>query len=174
RIEKMAAAHGLGDFKWIQPRSIVLGEWVRMKCLYGCPGYGSRKTCPPFVPSVAECRDFFGEYRAGILFHFGVKFENPDMRHAWSNEVNKRMLEFEREVFLSGFQKAFLFPQAPCRLCGECSGTDKECRQPSKSRPTLEAFGVDVYTTARIAGFPIQVVKDYNEEINRYGLLLLE
>jgi predicted metal-binding protein len=66
-----------------------------------------------------------------------------------------------------------MFPQAPCRLCKNCTGTE-ECRQPYQSRPTLEAFGVDVYSTARMLGYPIQVVKDYQDEMNRYGLLLVE
>ncbi len=173
-IEKMAVDHGLEDFRWIQPASIVLGEWVRMKCTYGCPGYGTRKTCPPYVPSVAECQKFFSEYRDAVLFHFAKKLKKPEMRHPWSKEVNQRMLDLEREVFLAGYQKAFVFPQAPCRLCSRCLGTDKECRHPYQSRPTLEAFGVDVYSTARMAGYPIQVVKRFDEEMNRYGLLLIE
>lgn len=31
---------GLQGAKEIDPRSIVTAEWVRMKCQYGCPGYG--------------------------------------------------------------------------------------------------------------------------------------
>jgi hypothetical protein len=42
------------------------------------------------------------------------------------------------------------------------------------SRPTLEAFGMDVYATAHKMGYPIQVVKGYEEETNRFGLLLVE
>ena len=174
RIEKMADAQGLKDFKWIRPRSVVLGEWVRMKCNYGCGGYGKRKTCPPDVPSVEECTKFFGEYQHGLLFHFAKKLKNPEMRHSWSGEINRRMLDLEKKVFLSGFQKAFMFPMAPCRLCTRCAGDKGGCRRPSEARPTLEAFGVDVFSTARMMGYPIQVVKNYQEEMNRYGLLLVE
>jgi len=173
KIEKMAKDHALEDFKWIHPRTIIVGEWVRMKCNYGCGGYGKRKTCPPYVPSVEECRKFFKEYQHGLLFHFAKRFKDPEMRHPWSREVNQRMLGLEREVFLSGYQKAFVFPQATCRLCKNCKGGN-ECRLPYQARPTLEAFGVDVYGTARMMGYPIQVVKDYQDEMNRYGLLLVE
>lgn len=174
QIEKMAMQQGLKDFKWMDPRSIILAEWVRMKCNYGCPGYGKRKTCPPYVPSVEECMRFFKEFKHGLFFHFAKKFKDPEMRHPWSKEVNQRMLDLEREVFLSGYHKAFVFTQAPCRLCKNCTGTAEDCSQPYLSRPTLEAFGVDVYGTARMMGYPIQVVKDYHEEMNRYGLLLVE
>ncbi len=173
-IEKLAMAHGLTDFKWVDPGRIIIGEWVRMKCNYGCPGYGKRKTCPPYVPSVEECMRFFKEYRHGLFFHFAKKFKDPEKRHPWSKEVNQRMLDLERKVFLSGYQKAFVFPQAPCRLCKNCAADSQECRQPYQSRPTLEAFGVDVYSTARMLGYPIQVVKDYHDEMNRYGMLLVE
>ena len=173
-VEKLAVAHGLKDFKWMDPGKIVIGEWVRMKCNYGCPGYGKRKTCPPYVPSVEECTRFFKEYKKGLFFHFAKKFKDPEMRHPWSKEINQKMLDLERKVFLSGYQKAFVFPQAPCRLCKNCTADSQECRQPYQSRPTLEAFGVDVYTTARKLGYPIQVVKDFHDEMNRYGLLLVE
>ena len=172
-IEKLAVAHGLKDFKWMDPGKIIVGHWVRMKCNFGCPGYGKRRTCPPYLPAVEECLKFFKEYKRGLFFHFVKRFKDPEMRHPWSKEVNQRMLNLEREVFLSGFEKAFMFPQAPCRLCENCPATG-ECLQPYQARPTLEAFGVDVYSTARMLGYPIRVVKDYHEEMNRYGLLLVE
>lgn len=173
RIEGLANAHRLTDFKWMDPGRVIIGNWVRMKCNFGCPGYGKRRTCPPYLPSVEECRNFFKEYKRGLLFHFAKRFKNPEMRHPWSKEVNRRMLELEREVFLSGYQKAFIFTQAPCRVCKNCTGTG-ECRHPYQARPTLEAFGVDVYGTARRMSYPIQVVKDYHDEMNRYGMLLVE
>ena len=174
RIEKMAIAHGLKDFKWIRPRAVILGQWVRMKCNFGCPGYGKRGTCPPEVPSVEECKEFFKEYQHGLFFHLAKKFKEPTKRDSWMREWNQRMLDLEREVFLSGYQKAFIFPHAPCRLCKQCTGTQENCRHPYMARPSLESFGVDVYSTARMMGYPIQVLKDYHEEVNRYGLLLVE
>ncbi len=174
RIEKMARAHDLRDYKWIQPKSMITGQWVRLKCIYGCPSYGLKGCCPPEVPSVADCERFFKEYKKGVLFHFAKKFKNPQMRIPWSKEVNQRMLDLEKEVFLAGFYKAFVFPHAPCRLCDSCKGSKQECRQPYWARPTLEAFGVDVYATARKMGYPIQVLKGYEEEMNRFGLLLVE
>jgi predicted metal-binding protein len=96
------------------------------------------------------------------------------MRFSWFREVNRRVLNLEKEVFLSGFYKAFAFPPAPCNLCGRCQESKRECRQPLASRPTLEAFCVDVFATARKMGYEIQVLKGYEEEMNRFGLLLIE
>jgi hypothetical protein len=33
---------------------IVVADWVRLKCRYGCLGYGSHFCCPPFAPSPQE------------------------------------------------------------------------------------------------------------------------
>jgi len=173
-IEKMVKAHGIDDFKWISPKSIIPRRWVRTKCLYGCRRYGQKACCPPEVPSLAECREFFREFRRGLLFHIAKKLESPGMRFTWAREVNKQVLALEREVFLSGFYKAFVFNPSTCYLCDSCQSSKRECHFPFLARPTLEAFGVDVYATARKMGYPIQVLRGYEEEMNRYGLLLIE
>lgn len=174
QIEKLARAHGLKDFKWLDPKTIIPRHWVRGKCVYGCPRYGKKACCPPDVPSVAECKEFFKEYRFGLFFHLTKQFADPNERFPWAQEVNKQVLALEREVFLAGFYKAFAFTAAPCNLCDPCGNSKRECRNPLVARPTLEAFGVDVYAAARSMGYPIQVVKGYQEETNRYGLLLVE
>jgi hypothetical protein len=38
----------------------------------------------------------------------------------------------------------------------------------------MEACGVDVFATARVAGFPIHTLRERGEAHNLYGLLLLE
>lgn len=174
RIEEMARAHDLKEFKWIDPKSIITQHWVRAKCLYGCRRYGKGGCCPPEVPPVGECENFFKEYHSGLFFHFAQKFEDPEMRFPWTKEVNRRILDLEKEVFLSGFYKAFVFPPGVCNVCDQCTGSKRECLQPYLARPTLEAFCVDVYATARNMGYPVQVLRDYHEEMNRFGLLLVE
>ena len=174
RIEKMARDHGVKDFKWIRPQSIITDYWVRAKCMFGCPSYGKKACCPPEIFSVAECKQFFAGFKSGLFFHFAIKFKDPEMRFPWAQEVNKRILDLEKEVFLSGFYKAFVFVPAPCRICQKCQKTKGECNHPYLARPTLEAFAVDVYATARKLGYPIQVLKSYQEETNRFGLLMVE
>jgi len=174
QIEKLARTHGLEDFKWMDPRTIIPRHWVREKCIYGCPRYGQKACCPPEVPPVEECKAFFGEYRFGLFYRIIKKFGDPKERFRWARGVNRGVFALEREVFLSGFYKAFAFTAAPCNLCEQCKNTKRECRNPLISRPTLEAFGVDVYATARKMGYPIQVAKGYEEVTNRYGLLLVE
>jgi predicted metal-binding protein len=173
-LEKMFQQHGFRDFKWLDPKKIVVAQWPRIKCLYGCSEYGKTATCPPNVPSVAECERFFREYRWAAIFHFGKAVARPEDRFPWTRKINLRLLKLEREVFLSGYEKAFLLFLDTCNICSECPGKREMCQQPKKCRPTPDALAVDVYTTVRQAGYPIAVLSRYDQEMNRYAFLLIE
>ena len=71
------------DFKWISGENVVVSQWPRFKCMYGCPTSGKKGSCP-------------------------------------------------------------------------------------------EALGVDVFATVRKLGYPIEVLTDYNQEMNRYSFLMVE
>ncbi len=173
-LESLFEKHGYTDFKWMEPKDIIVSQWVRMKCMFGCPGYGRNASCPPNVPSVSECRQFFDEYGTAVIFHFQKEFEEPEDRHAWSTEVNQALLKLEQEVFLTGYQKALLLFMAPCSMCAECTGARRECNSPKLARPTPESMAVDVYATARQYGYPIEVLRDYAAQMNRYAFLMIE
>jgi predicted metal-binding protein len=173
-IENLSRTHGFGLFKWIDPREIVTGYWVRTKCIYGCPSYGKRACCPPENPSLGECQSLFAEYQRGLFFHLPIKAGDPQKRHAWARKINGSALALEREIFLKGFHKAFIFLPSPCNLCSDCKGRKNECANPSKARPTLESYCVDVFATARKFGYTINVLQDYEDEMNRYGAILIE
>ena len=174
KLEKMFVSHGFEDFKLIEPGRIVVAHWVRMKCVYGCASYGRSACCPPNVPSVPECRQFFDEYRAAAIFHFEKKVKNPKDRRPWGARINASLLKLEREVFLSGYPKAFLLFMDSCHLCGDCALARAECKQPKSARPAPEALAVDVFSTARRCGYPIEVLPDYSRAMNRYAFLLIE
>lgn len=145
-----------------------------MKCIFGCASYGKNATCPPNTPPVDECRRFFEGYRRGVVFHFEKSVDRPEDRHAWTKKVNRDLLELERKVFLLGYQKAFLLFMDSCDMCSSCAGTREECKQPKKARPTPEALGMDVFATVRQYGYPIEVLTDYTQSMNRYAFLLIE
>jgi predicted metal-binding protein len=173
-VEAVFCKHGFSDFRWMSGVDVVVGEWVRMKCLFGCGAYGKSGGCPPNVPSVEECRAFFAEYSAVAVFHVAKRVAKPEDRFVWSREVNRKLLGVEQEVFLAGYHKAFLLFMDECRFCDVCPGTWKECKNPKLARPSIESFAVDVFTTVRKLGYPIDVLRDYGSEMNRYAFLLVE
>lgn len=173
-LEEKFRARGLVDFRWIDPASVVVAEWVRMKCRFGCEGYGRSACCPPNVPAVDECARFFREYSEAVIFHFSKTLPDPDDRYAWTGEIGEKLLELERDVFVSGHPKAFLLLLDSCSLCKTCTGRRASCKEPRRARPTPEALAMDVFSTVRAAGYPIQVLSDYAQEMNRYAFLLVE
>jgi predicted metal-binding protein len=101
-LESLFEKHGYTDFRWIEPKDIVVAQWVRLKCTFGCHEYGQNAACPPKVPSVEECRQFFREYSTAAIFHFQASVKGREALHAWSKEINQGLLSLEREVFLAG------------------------------------------------------------------------
>ena len=173
-LEDIFKQHGFSDFRWIAPKNIVVSQWVRMKCLFGCHQYGQNTTCPPHVPTVAECEKFFQEYKQAVIFHFTKKEDQPGDRKEWSKRTDKQLLELERAVFLAGYQKAFMLTIDQCKLCLECTLERKTCKHPKLARPTPEAMAIDVFSTARNVGYPIHVLTDPTDTMNRYAILMIE
>ncbi len=172
-LEDLIARHGFEDFRWIKPKDIIVAEWVRMKCLFGCPSYGRIAACPPNLPTVSECRRFFDEYSAAVVFHFEKKVDKPEDRHPWSKGVNQELLKLERAVFLAGYPKAFLLFMDSCPLCADCSGARAECKNPRSARPSPEGMAVDVFSTVTPLGYPIAVLSEYSQPMHRYAFLLI-
>jgi len=173
-LETLFSERGYTDFKWIDPKQIVVAPWVRMKCQFGCPNYGKNAACPPNNPSVSECRQFFDDYDTAVVFHFEKAVAKPEDRHPWSCKVNLGLSKLERAVFLSGYRKAFLLFMDSCPLCDKCAGRREDCKNPMMIRPSPEGMAVDVFATVRQFSFPIQVLTDYSQAMNRYAFLLVE
>ncbi len=164
---------GFSDFVWVQPSSMTVSQWVRMKCMFGCPDYGKNASCPPHVPSVGECRELLSEYSSGVLVHLACDV-TPDERDKWCRKNQELLVEAERQIFLAGYERAFLLSFDNCNICGECVPLPSECRMPYKRRPTMEAFAIDVYSSVRRHGYSISVRKDRSEKPDRFALMLVE
>ena len=172
-LEKVFKKHGYKDYQWIDPKKIVVSQWVRMKCTFGCGEYGRNACCPPNVPSVPECEKFFHEYKMAVIFRFGKKVDQPEDRHKWSKKVNAKLLKLERAAFISGYERAFLLFMDSCGICTDCTGDRALCKVPRSARPSPEAMAMDVFSTVRQFGFPIEVCSDYDDEMNRYAFLMI-
>jgi predicted metal-binding protein len=172
-IESILINQGFSDYKWINPKEIVVAHWVRVKCTFGCDEYGLG-SCPPHTPSVNDCDSFFKEYARGLIIRLSVFADKNSYPTDWSREKTNKLLDIEREIFLKGFHKVFLLNQASCNLCKKCSGNRIECKDKIKSRPSPESFAVDVYKTVRNAGLEIEVIDVNPSEMIKIAILLIE
>jgi predicted metal-binding protein len=173
-LESLFERHGCSDFRWIAPEQIIVAQWVRMKCMFGCGEYGRCGTCPPNTPSVAECERFFREYREAVVFHFPKTVASPEDRHAWSRGINARLFKLERAVFLAGFERAFCLYMDSCGFCSECAGDLSTCKEPRIARPSPEAMAMDVYATVRRFGYSIKVRSGVDQQMDRFAFLMVQ
>ncbi|NWF94088.1 MAG: DUF2284 domain-containing protein [Syntrophaceae bacterium] len=158
---------GMDGAKVIDPRSIVTAQWVRMKCQFGCPGFGMSLCCPPCTPTPDVTRKVIDSYEKAILLHRRLQ------RGERSRGFNETVVRLEIEIFLDGYYKAWSMGSGPCRLCKTCDPKGV-CKHGYEARPAMEACGIDVFKTARDNGFPIEVVRSHEEERNLYGVILVE
>ena len=152
----------------VETSKIFTEPWVRMRCQFGCAGYGETLCCPPYTPTPEEMRKILDSYRRGILLHRHIR-----KGHKYVSEFNETIVNLERTIFLDGHYKAWSLGSGPCTRCKECnvSGT---CLHSDKARPSMEGCGIDVFRTAREHGLPIKVVKDHSQDRDTYGLILVE
>ena len=92
---------GFEGAKVIEPRSIVTAEWVRLKCQYGCTGYGMSLCCPPHTPTPDMTRRVVDAYEKAILLHRKVKAGEK------SKDLTLRAVRLERDIFLDGYYKIY-------------------------------------------------------------------
>jgi predicted metal-binding protein len=157
------AKTGVIEAKVISAAKVETAGWVRLKCQYGCGGYGSCLTCPPYTPRPDQMRGVLDGYKRALLVHFGP-----------GSKVKKTILGLEREIFLRGAWKAFGLGAGSCYLCKKCVLMDGQCRDPEHARPSIEACGIDVYTTAHNAGMHIEVVRTHEQCPDFYGMVLVD
>lgn len=160
-----------GDAVPVAAGKIVTGEWVRMKCLFGCNGFGRRFSCPPYTPTPAETQAALDGYSHALLVRFdGDEGETTPERlvsREMTRYVQTVMFELEQMAFHDGFYKAFGYTGHQCGWCGKCTAKEKgavvtDCRNRRKMRPSMEAAGIDVYATCANAGWELDVLECTN------------
>jgi predicted metal-binding protein len=154
---------GVLKAKIIHPGRVQTAAWVRLKCQFGCDGYGRCLVCPPYTPTPETMRRVLDGYTRAVLLHCDKDID-----------VKAMVAELEREIFLRGAWKAFGLGAGPCYFCKTCPVTDQTCRYPEQARPSMEACGIDVFSTVKQFGLPIEVVKTRRQCPNYYALILVD
>ena len=103
-----AYALGCEKAKVIDTSTVIVGKWVRWKCLYGCPFYNKDGYHPPFAPSADETKEVLREYSKAILLS-GTK----------GKTLTDIAVRLEGEAYQMGFYKAFALTALPSSTGGE-------------------------------------------------------
>jgi predicted metal-binding protein len=169
----VAIRAGATHAKQILTSSVATEPWVRLKCQFGCPGYGKGHGCPPRTPTAEETRAILDSYRRALLFH--IQVPDAPKKEKMFRKYFDALVKLEGEMFKDGYYKAFVFVAGPCRLCKTCAAReDNPCNFPWQARPSMEGCGMDVYQTARNNGLPINPLRERAETNNEYCLMLVD
>lgn len=158
------------EFQPVDPARIITAHWVRQKCQFGCPNYGTRLSCPPYSPGPEETRKVLDEYsRAYLIGYDGFLYlqahrreQDGDWWTDFGNLVRQSMLKLERHAFLAGYYRALAYGFGGCKRCEICALAEGKhtCKFPAEIRTSMEAAGIDVYGTIRNAGLELSVLSE--------------
>lgn len=169
RYQDKAMELGATRVKIVRADEIPVDERVTLKCQIPiCFGYGIGANCPPHTLKPAELRTLLEKYQWAVFFACEIPSSvvvrdkaTIKERVAAYQDVYKIVNGIESEAFYDGHYLAFGFGAGSCRhtFCGQqedCAvlkGT--KCRFSLRSRPSMEAVGIDVFKMVASAGWSI-------------------
>jgi predicted metal-binding protein len=165
-----ALAAGVHEAKIVPVSNVVTAEWVRLKCQFGCDGFGKGLCCPPRTPAPELMKRVLAEYKHALIYSYVCTRSDYARKR---RRMHRLVAELERAAFLDGHYKAFGLKDGPCRLCKECD-VPGDCRHPELARPSMESCGIDVYATARNSGIKLEVVTRRDGPSKHINLILIE
>lgn len=153
---------GAEDAKIISVEDLVFDPRTILKCMYGCEDWGRSWICPSAPKALMpwEAEKVLKKYNWGILIHT----RDPKLAQEISFNI-------EMEAFFDGYH--FAFSMADCYLCETCT-FPSPCRFPDKARPSMQALGIDVFSTVKKQGMPIEILKTKDKKPDYYALVLIE
>jgi len=101
-LAKRAVELGAEKARIIDTDTVVVEEWVRWKCMYGCQFYEKDAYHPPFAPDAESTKKVLKEYRKAILLN------GPE-----SKPLTEAAVKLEGEAYHQGYYKAFAFAALP-------------------------------------------------------------
>lgn len=161
---------GALEAKIIRARNVVTAEWVRLKCQFGCDGFGKRLCCPPRTPTPEQMKRVLAAYKRALIYSYTC---TPSGYKAKRLRMQRLVPALERAMFLDGHYKAFGLMAGPCRLCKACN-LEGTCRHSELARPSMESCGIDVYATARNSGLKLDVVTSEDATSKFINLILVD
>jgi predicted metal-binding protein len=153
----------------VKVHEIPVDERIVLKCqIPRCFGYGTCAHCPPNTMKPAELRDILKGYQWAVFFISDIPPEvivrdkaTIREREAAYQKIFNIVNEIESMAFYDGHYLAFGFAAGSCRhtFCSQqdsCQAMEgKRCRISLRSRPSMEAVGIDVYKMVASLGWDI-------------------
>jgi len=146
----------------IGPDELVVEDWVRAKCQYGCLNYGKNLSCPPFSQEPDATRRMLSEYTWALWIVAKTDYQ-----------VAEASWRIESAAFFQGHYKAFGMAAGPCKICPTCDLANG-CRFPNRARPAMESLGINVIATAEALGYTPRIVQPGEWCTQFFGCVLVD
>jgi predicted metal-binding protein len=174
----LALQHGASGAVVIRADQISVDERVRLKCtIPRCARAGETPNCPPYAPDLELVRRAVSLYSWAILFKCDVSPVEDYVPGRGSTKAEQRQTllyhkkgadvvdVLERQAFKDGYHLSFGLGGGSCKdyLCQGmlCQFLDSgRCRFPLRSRPAIEAMGIDVVKLINDAGWSSYALLD--------------
>lgn len=178
RYRQLAVELGASEAAIIPASDVIIDERVRLKCVVPrCLRAGETPNCPPYAPDLDLVHRALSRFSWAILFKCNVEpLEDYIPARGATREEKWRTLSFhkksgevvyalERQAYKDGYDLAMGFGGGSCKdyLCQGmiCQFLDSgRCRFPHRSRPAMEAMGIDVISLINKVGWEAYALLD--------------
>ena len=167
KYAELAVKLGASAARAIDAAEVIVDDRVVYKCrIPKCWEYGICANCPPHSPSPDEVRHLLSKYEKAVAFKIDVPTEvvlrdrDDEERVGAYRKVFEIVGALEAAAFYDGHYLSTGFAAGSCKtvLCGhdECAVLQlRECRQPLKARPSMEAASLDAFALAEKLGWNV-------------------
>jgi predicted metal-binding protein len=172
---RLVLACGVHRVAWVDiARDVVFDAMFRDICVRNaCGQYGNCHMCPPDIGDIHELMTQAQSYDYGLLYQTVGQLEDcfdiEGMQKAgrYLNDCASRIRDR-----LMGREGLLHLASGGCKMCARCTKRDGlPCPFPELALSSMEAYGIDVYNTARNAGLK------YNHGRNTvtfFGMVLIK
>jgi len=182
-FKQRAIELGAAGAEIIEASQLVVDERVRLKCTVPrCLRAGETPNCPPYLPDLDFIRKAFARYSYALLLKTlvepieeyipGHTIDKNGVDHTllFHLKTSKIVYEIEKGAYKNGYYLAMGLGGGSCKdyLChGKiCQYKDSgRCRFPNRSRPAMEAMGIDVFDIIKKVGWDAYPLLDEPEKI---------
>lgn len=120
-----------------------------------CGNYGRNWMCPPLVGDVDELMLNLQTFKKAVVFSKIYQLEDSfDVEGMAAGNKNFRILtENAAEIARKEYPDCLILSAGGCTKCKKCAAEDKlPCRYPSLAFSSLEAYGIQVSSLAKVCG----------------------
>lgn len=151
----------VGEVVLINSKDLVLEDRVRDYCRQNlCGEYGINYSCPPMINTLDEFTARLKKHDKALCLSQITDYDISDdfvesIRRA--SELNRYVIDLEKEARDIGFDEALALTAGPCILCRPCKATENSpCMYPKLVHSSAEAVGINVFETCEKVGIDMK------------------